>query len=196
MRDVMLDLETFGSRPGSVIVSIGAVKMDLERGLVGEGFYRAIDPVTSQRLGLTLDASTVTWWLGQSEPARQAVCNPAAKVHLAEALRSFTDFIGTEATIWGNGADFDNVLLAAAYDAAGSVPPWKFWNNRCYRTMKSLFPDVKLERAGTHHNALDDAISQADHLVRIMKALRAAASARADLIEIDIDEAQLRTEVA
>jgi hypothetical protein len=37
MRDVMLDLETFGNRPGSVIVAIGAVKMDLGRGIVGGG---------------------------------------------------------------------------------------------------------------------------------------------------------------
>lgn len=196
MQDVMLDLETFGNRPGSVIVSIGAVKMDLERGLVGEGFYRAIDLADAQSQGLTMDAATVKWWLGQSDEARSAICNPVEPVRLGWALADFTNFIGDDARVWGNGADFDNAMLAAAYAACKADPPWRHYNSRCYRTMKSLFPDVKLERAGTHHNALDDAISQADHLVRIMKALRAAASARADLIEIDIDEAQLRTEVA
>lgn len=176
MRDVMLDLETFGNRPGSVIVSIGAVKMDLERGLVGEGFYQAIDPADAQRCGLTIDAGTVTWWLGQSERARAAVRSPTDRMLLGAALRSFSDFIGPDAVVWGNGADFDNVLLAAAYGAVGSETPWRFWNNRCYRTLKSLFPDVKLERAGTHHNALDDAASQAYHLLRIMKAMRGASA--------------------
>ena len=30
-------------------------------------------------------------------------------------------------------------------------------------------PDVELNRVGTHHNALDDAASQADHLIRMIQ---------------------------
>jgi hypothetical protein len=33
-----------------------------------------------------------------------------------------------------------------------------------------MFPNVPMERSGTHHNALDDAISQAKHLIEISKA--------------------------
>lgn len=180
MNDVMLDLETFGNRPGSVIVSIGAVKMDLARGHVGDGFYRVIDPADAQSFGLTIDAATVAWWLGQSDAARLAISAPGGWVKLPCALGGFREFIGDDCRVWGNGADFDNALLAGAYHACGSPLPWRHWNNRCYRTLKSLFPAVKIERAGTHHNALDDAISQADHLIRIMKAMRG------DTITIDL----------
>jgi exodeoxyribonuclease VIII len=48
------------------------------------------------------------------------------------------------------------------------MQPWRHWNDRCYRTVKSLYPDVKLERVGTHHNAVDDAESQARHLIAML----------------------------
>jgi len=76
------------------------------------------------------------------------------------------------ATLWGNGSTFDNVILSNAYRAIGVKQPWDFWNDRCYRTLKSLYPHVKLERSGVAHNALDDAKSQAMHAVRIINATK------------------------
>jgi len=73
--------------------------------------------------------------------------------------------------VWGNGADFDLPILAAAYKAAGGPPPWKPYNGRCYRTLKNLAPSIKLERQGTHHQALDDAVCQAKHLIKIVEHL-------------------------
>lgn len=70
--------------------------------------------------------------------------------------------------LWGNGSDFDNVILASAYRSCNLEVPWKFWNNRCYRTVKALRPDIKIHRSGTYHNALDDAVSQAEHLMRMI----------------------------
>ena len=70
--------------------------------------------------------------------------------------------------MWGNGATFDNVILANAYRGAGLPVPWKFWNDKCYRTIKGFFPQIKLQRIGTHHNAQDDAESQAWHLINMV----------------------------
>jgi exodeoxyribonuclease VIII len=44
---------------------------------------------------------------------------------------------------------------------------WEFWKDKCYRTVKGMYPDVKMERSGTHHNALDDAFYQTLHLIAI-----------------------------
>lgn len=57
----MLDLETFGTKPGSVIRSIGAVMFDLD-GRTGPEFYRNIDEESCVKAGLTYDPSTVSWW--------------------------------------------------------------------------------------------------------------------------------------
>lgn len=59
-------------------------------------------------------------------------------------------------------------MLASAYRRDGSKTPWRYTNDRCYRTIKSLYPHIPMERTGTHHNAADDAASQAAHLIAIM----------------------------
>jgi len=69
--------------------------------------------------------------------------------------------------MWGNGASFDNVILSETYLRLGMKAPWPFWKNKCYRTAKGMYPAVEINRSGTHHNALDDARSQAEHLIAI-----------------------------
>jgi hypothetical protein len=181
-KNVMLDLETFGNTTDSVVVAIGAVSFS--RDGISEkkdSFYINVDPADCQKHGLTISASTVLWWLEQSEEARIAITKPD-KTPLKEALAAFSDwmkhlFHGTEATddnsknvnVWGNGSDFDNKLLSTAYEkiGLGDSVPWNFRNNRCYRTIKNLYPNIKMQRSGDHHNALDDAESQAKHLLDI-----------------------------
>lgn len=90
------------------------------------------------------------------------------------SLQAFKDWLPpkSDPLIWGNGASFDNVILANAYRAASIQQPWAYWNDRCYRTLKKRYLDIALRRQGTHHNALDDAISQAEHLITIWKEKR------------------------
>ena len=161
----MLDLETLGNKPGSVIVAIGAVKFG--NGGIIDSFYVRVDAESCVAAGLKLDVSTVLWWLTQSDAARLEITKPGQL--LTAVLICFAEWVGDkDAEVWGSGAAFDNALLAAAYDATGTPRPWKFSNDRCYRTVKNLYPDVPLARAGTHHNALDDAESQARHLMLIL----------------------------
>jgi len=174
---VMLDLETLGQKPGSVIFSIGACRFD-EKGVDEEGaFYTKISPQSCVDAGLTLDVSTVVWWMGQSDDARkELIAAEKGGPSLREALVEFTKWLAPNASavnntcIWGNGSDFDNTMLVAAYQAVGDVPiPWRFFNNRCYRTMKNMRPGIPLQkRLGTHHNALNDAVTQAHHLLDIL----------------------------
>jgi exodeoxyribonuclease VIII len=101
-------------------------------------------------------------------------------VGIRMALEGFTTFCKANNAdeMWGNGADFDNVILGASYGAIGQRPPWKYSNNRCFRTLKNLIPvDAANElwekhAKGTHHNALDDAVRQAHIAVDIFKMLR------------------------
>lgn len=166
----MLDLETMGIRPGSVIVSIGAVEFDPWSARLGRTFYQTCSIASAVDVGLAMDPETITWWLQQNDAARAELSS--AKGDLKSSLIAFSHWLGQcggKVRIWGNGSDFDNALLAEAYHRVSNPVPWKFWNNRCYRTMKSLYPSVKLEREGTHHNALDDAIHQAKHLQKIFR---------------------------
>lgn len=177
MQDVMVDLETLGRRAGCVVLSIGAVQFDPATKELGEELYEVVRLETCIAAGLQVDPETEAWWRKQSPEARQVLTQAEKKrgnKPLPKALQVLSQFLltsGGDVRVWGNGSDFDNSILVSCYAAIGQDPPWKFWNNRCYRTLKSLLPTVKLTRTGTYHNALDDAKSQATHAIHLLNKL-------------------------
>ena len=177
MKRVSVDTETTGISAGCPILSIGAVEFDTETGTLGEQFYCVINHESCLAKGLRPNEETIAWWAQRSEEARQ-VLNQASEpvsesvLTITDALTKFNEYLsqfGKDVEVWGNGSDYDNVILDAAYKATGVPRFWEFWNNRCYRTLKNLFPEVKFVRQGMYHHALHDAISQANHALDIFK---------------------------
>lgn len=169
--EVMIDLETMGTDPFSPILAIGAVRFIADETTYPmPPFYQAITLESCLEVGLRSKADTILWWMKQSSEAKRVFEDPQA-VSLPLALDAFTDWWGARPDRpWGNSASFDLGLLRDAYKACGKTAPWLqssygFASERCYRTLKSLpgMEAFKLQRKGTHHNALDDAISQAHH---------------------------------
>lgn len=169
MNNVMVDLETLGNGSNSAIIALGAVEFDPTTGELGREFYENIDAQSCVDFGLQMDVSTVMWWMQQSDEARAAF--KKGGVSLPVVLAQFEGWLPHDAVVWGNGASFDNVILSNAYRKTHGEQPWKFWNDRCYRTLKTLRPDIPFIRGGTHHNALDDAKTQAVHAIAILQAL-------------------------
>lgn len=162
MSHIMVDLETWGTKPGSAIRSIGAVVFDPATGDIGGKFYRNIDDQSCLDIGLTQDPGTVQWWSEQSAEARAAF-STSTPHHITDVLAAFSAWFAAcdGEQVYGHGASFDPVLLEAAYDAVGLEAPWKFWNIRCCRTILAMANRKPQRAGGVHHNALDDAIAQA-----------------------------------
>lgn len=164
--EIMVDLETMGTDPYSPVIAIGAVRFIAgEMDGPMEPFYQAVTLESCMKLGLKPSAATIQWWMKQSAEAQKVFDDPAA-VELPLALDAFTDWYASRPdNVWGNSAAFDIGLLKDAYKACGKEFPVAFYRERCYRTLKGLpgMERFKLTRRGTHHNALDDAISQAGH---------------------------------
>lgn len=183
-KHIMLDLETMGTRPDAAIIAIGAASFD-GTGECEHGFYTTVSLASSMEYGGTVDADTICWWMRQNDQARRQF--EEVGMRLPDALTEFADWLlkvaeGDETTranfeIWGNGADFDNVILTSAYRNVGLQLPWGTYKNRCYRTVKSANRHIAMERTGLHHNALDDATSQARHLGRIWAAVKQGGAA-------------------
>lgn len=154
-----VDLETMGLRPNAAIVAIGAAFFNEDS--IGPTFYTPVSLHSCLDQGLVVDKSTQDWWATQPAEIRAAwdVPNPP---ELLDALTQFSVFLrqaGSEVRVWANGADFDPVLLKSAYETLDADPPWKFFNQRCHRTIQSMFP-VDVPRSNAHH-ALEDAKYQA-----------------------------------
>lgn len=175
MSHIMVDLETLSTLPNARIIAIGAVKFNPVN--VTDKFYQAIalpegvelDLDTTDFEGFHSSSSTLQWWSQQGNEARAVFSDPAA-VQISTALLDFSrwaqiDSAKSDIRIWGNGASFDNVILSTAYRLCELEQPWEFWNDRCYRTAKNLNRDVGINRRGVYHNALDDADSQAQHII-------------------------------
>lgn len=171
INQLVLDIETLGKSNTPIITQIGAVVFNTEQGIFDQ-FHIRINPGSCQEIGLTMDVSTVLWWLKQSDAAR-AEFEKGPQVSIQGALDGLSEFckrhLSKESGVWGNGVAFDNVILTNAYRLAGKELPWKFWQDRCYRTIKALLKSIPVDDYGVAHNGLDDAIKQANHLIKIHK---------------------------
>jgi len=172
----MLDLETMGNAQNACIVSIGAVEFDINTGETGREFYELINLQSCIDKGLSITASTVYWWLQQSEAARKQLCKPSDS--LAEVLqkfKSFTALLG-DYKIWGNSARFDIGILESAYRSIGyeSITlPWNFRNEMDVRTLVAFAPKVKEHYpfTGVVHNPIDDCKNQIGYCSAIWQKL-------------------------
>ena len=164
----MLDIETLGTTPGAVILSIGAVEFDTTG--LGKVFYAAIDIASCLTAGLVADSDTLNWWLQQSPAARADAFR--GETALKPALIDFFEWMRITGAdrVWANGASFDFPLLSAAYRAAGLQVPWRYSNERCFRTLAALWPVEKVANANPH-NALFDARAQAQRASAILAEL-------------------------
>ncbi|WPO20662.1 3'-5' exonuclease [Raoultella ornithinolytica] len=171
MNHLMIDLETMGNKPTAPIVAIGAVFFDPKSSELGAEFYVAVNLASAMDQGAKPDGDTILWWLKQSAEARSAICTDDTH-HIDEALYELSDFISRNSEnprylkVWGNGANFDNVILRTAYERAGRICPWQFWNDSDVRTMVLLGlqlgfdPKRDIPFDGVAHNALADARHQ------------------------------------
>lgn len=167
----MLDLETLDTGSNAAILSIGACEFDGGN----REFYQAVQIYSQGLWGRTESAQTRKWWSEQSEEARRVFADPNA-VSLPVALMKFGKWVGkNEVEMWGNGSDFDCVILGNAYDAVEIAKPWSYSKNRCFRTLRNLGiklePGEGYERVGTQHNALDDAKYQAHYAAAYLRVL-------------------------
>jgi len=172
---VMIDLETMGTAPNAPIVAIGACRFDAN-GVSEDKFYRQVSLQSSVDGGATIEAGAVICWLKESKKARAAILEAEGEDEWP-ALCDFTAWLKADelSGLWGNGAAFDNAILSQTYRRYGQEAPWRFSLDRCYRTVKNFSP-IEMDRSGTHHHALDDAVSQAKHLVAIWAAEQACAT--------------------
>lgn len=173
---IMIDLETLGRKPGCAILSIGAVKFDLNDPDTPidelDKYHVAISPDSGA--GLVCDPETVAWWLHPDRHDARVALGKVPQADLSSALQGLTDWAFDNSPKihgwWGNSAAFDLGILAAAYQHVGVEQPWQFWEERCFRTLKACFNVTKKEVRGVAHSALDDAITQTE-ILRALYAL-------------------------
>lgn len=164
----MVDIETLSSDPTAVVLSIGAVTFSSDR--VTNPFFRSVEIFSSLMAGCTIDPNTVEWWRQQSDVAKQAAQPLKGKLVLVAALEDLAGYLQGADEIWAKGPDFDLVVLSQAYRAVGLRQPWSYRYARDCRTIYAL-SGVKESRDGLNHSAVDDAINQAQAVIKAYEIL-------------------------
>ncbi|EML8571900.1 3'-5' exoribonuclease [Escherichia coli] len=174
---LMIDIETMGKNPNAAIISIGAIFFDPQTGDMGPEFSKTIDLDTA---GGVIDRDVIKWWLKQSREAQSAIMTD--EIPLDDALLQLREFIDENSgeffvQVWGNGANFDNVILRRSYERQGIPCPWRYCNDRDVRTIVELGKAIDFDARtaipfeGERHNALDDARYQAKYVSAIWQKL-------------------------
>jgi hypothetical protein len=171
--NVMIDLETTGVEAGCCILSVALVPFGTLH--APEPFYEKISHADSLREGFVDDPDTIAWWDKQKpEVQAEAFSGTRSAASVAESISHYLSKLGTPKQIhmWGNGKDFDNVILTAFFKKLGMKQPWDFRNNWCYRDFAKLYPQYPKSLDKTAHHALNDADMQARHLSLIFSGIK------------------------
>ncbi|MBZ9371709.1 exonuclease [Escherichia coli] len=174
---LMIDLKTMGKNPDAPINALAGKFFDPATGEMGPEFSKTIDLETA---GGVIDRDTIKWWLKQSREAQSAILTD--EIPLDDALLQLREFIDENSgeffvQVWGNGANFDNVILRRSYERQEIPCPWRYTNDRDVRTIVALGLVMDFDARsvitfeGERHNALHDARYQAKYVSAIWQKL-------------------------
>ena len=174
MQDIMIDIESTDVRFTAGVLTIGAVKFDRNTSEITDKFYRRLGYNQAAKYG-SVDNDTLAWWQRQNPAVREEAFNGDYDAHIA--AYELTDFCKNARGVWGNGALFDLGILDHWLHALEFSTAWDF-NVRDCRTLVELaavrgFHKSQYPRGGGHHNALDDAIYQAQYISGMWQGLTA-----------------------
>ena len=188
---LMLDIETLGTpTKGKFNVQILTIAMYPFGILAGkiEPFYIKLDPVEDSRFFTTQD--TINWWSEQETAVKleslsgdltheEGVdkflkyyqrCLDIVSVINTQLSQDGKEMINPNVAIWGNGCEFDNIIVQSWIEICGREVPWTFNNNHSMRTAGIIRPNIKrcYPPQNQAHNALVDAAYQAKSVHKML----------------------------
>ncbi|QCQ57683.1 putative exodeoxyribonuclease [Vibrio phage Athena] len=179
----VFDLETYATCQNAIVPEISAVAFDILSGEVFHEITLHIDVDSQVALGREVSASTLSFWLMQSEEARRKmlladpdycrkrgielpmpICGAMSKLYqeIIDVSAKWAEQTGfsKEPLVWGNGITFDLGKTISLFETAQVPLPWQFWAERDARTIMDLAPEIKkqfsLDFRGVPHYGLDD----------------------------------------
>jgi len=185
--DIIIDIETLGTKPNVPVIEIGACAINNRTGEIVSNFSRRVrsgyvfaDLLNRKAVEhCTPDMqATIKWWLEDSDRAdtlRKIMPETSQGVHPHATLLEFCDWFiaetvkaNGEVRVWANGPQFDLVILQSHFDRYSIKRPWVCWQERCVRTALEMANYERgsigwIER-GPRHRALNDARHEARKL--------------------------------
>lgn len=210
--DFIIDFETLGNKPDSVVVDLSVLVFDPDPNvmqsldeLISNGCRFKLS-ISSQKGVRTTNASTIKWWREQSAEARANLAPSEEDVTIEEATHAVLDFLKKskvdqwKSQGWCRGMSFDfPIFVDMIRQTFGTVEtekyePIKFWAQRDIRTAIEAYSLVRGMamtplRTGildgfVHHDSIHDC---AKDVIMLKMAQRYALGLEEPPAEEDID---------
>jgi hypothetical protein len=136
--DLMIDIETLGTAPGSVITQVAVVGFDRTSPVPPRTLFFLSPSIKQQSaLGMTIDADTVAWWAKRPSGAlaEQLSASQTPLDEFCECFDAIFRLDGGGSRVWAFSPNFDCVLIEALYQRLGRQIPWGHRQPRDLRTL-------------------------------------------------------------
>jgi len=160
----MIDLETLGVEPDSVIMTLGAIKFNPFSDAEPHDplYLRGDVEEQSEKFGRTIDDNTLAWWSKQPQEIQDEAFGDHDRVASEDLAKQLNKWCVGLDYIWCQGPTFDFVILQDFYKKIEQPAPWNYWQIRDSRTLFSMMPqDPRKAIQEALHNALADCYYQA-----------------------------------
>lgn len=180
LKHVMIDCETLGLTPGSIVRTVSLVEFEPMTGKTGRQQTWTINLQDSIKAGFRIEAGTLKWWMMKSEEARKAfVATPEEETSLVSFVGEFVEWFkqyNGKVVLWNLQVDFDTALISPylAYyymyimrNDSYELP----WNRKLrvdvrpfMEIYRALHTDIK-----TPHTSIDDCMLQIEAVAEVFK---------------------------
>ena len=174
----ILDLESLGKFPDSVVLSFGMVFFDLTNVLPtrqqveSTGFYRKLVVNDQLKKGRSTHPETIDWWKQQGEEAKHVLKPSDDDVSIVEFHSDLKDWLKKNSYdfkndfIWIRGPQYDAPMITDLFEMYELKNPMNFWKVRDIRTLIDISTgsrDGKIEISEdvswcVKHHALHDCV--------------------------------------
>jgi len=165
----MIDIETTDTSARTCILSIGIVFFDNEE--ITKQLYILPELQPQIDAGRRLSVSTLNFWMTQSSEAKRDVFSQESRVSIDYAIEQLRRLDKAD-IILSHDLDLDLAAIIDFYNQFAednTIPLFHYRKKRCFRTIGRIYdPRCKYQPERTvYHNALDDALVQAKHFMRL-----------------------------
>ena len=159
----MIDIETLGTLPNSVVLTVGAVKFDPFTNIEPHSpKLWKLDIDEQDQKGRFVDEKTLEWWAKQDEEIRDRSFTDEGRISNTEFMKDLNSWLTGVDTIWAQGPQFDMVILEDLFKSFDHHMNWFYWQVNDCRTLFKMMPvDPRKAIQENLHDAQADAHWQA-----------------------------------
>ena len=143
----MVDIETLGTKPNSVVLTVGGCKFDpFSMADPYDYFIMRLDVDEQTALGRFVDDRTLAWWGRQAPEIQEEAFSLEDRIDIKTFCTAFNKWLVGVDIKWAQGPRFDYGILESLFEDFDHHINWAYWQEADSRTIFNLMPVIEKRR--------------------------------------------------